>query len=473
MIAAALLLLASTATAGKSVAVVVQPKDSPSGQAAVIVGKQARDQYWDGYDLLDIERFLMAGEESASDAKGKAGRAALERGKVALDALELAPALEALSEAVVSFEQAAPAMTNASPLVEAHLYEGAAWALQGDQKNAKKSFERALVVDPQAELPAGSFPAQVEKVWAEVKVKAQQGGVGTLTVYATPAAAEVWVDGRFRGAAPVVLDDMAVGRHVVRVWREGYSGFGTVTEVKKSVEASVQATLRPTTRFPQYDELAARLSGGANTAADLAQLLKVDQLFSAVVETKGEQVTVNARLTDGVSGKELVTASKAFDLKSPTLDREVKAWIATTFQSAAPTLATTPTTPSNSDKDSFLPGERKVDTPAALTWGWVLVGTSAVPAVAGLVLGIYSVYSYRVFKLDVPNQVDPRLDDVRSVWAITAGAADVCGAIFVGMLAGGIALVVVGSNEKQELEDVLASVRAAPQPAIVAAGSSE
>lgn len=463
---AALALLAATAAAGKSVAVVVVPKDSPSGQAAVVVGKHARDAFWEGYDLLDVERFLQGGEAGVAEQKAKEGRAALERGRAALDALEPTPALEALAEAVVAFEQGAASLTDASSLVEAQLLEGAAWAVQGDQKAARRSFERALVLDPAAELPPGSFPPAVEKAWSDAKAKAGTGGNGTLTVYATPAAAEVWVDGKFRGSAPVVLEDVPVGRHLVRVWREGYQGYGVVAEVKKSVEASVQATLRPTTRFSQYDDLAARLTGGPNAAADLASFLKVDQMFSAVVETKGTQATVDARLTDGVSGKELAAATKAFQV-GPNLERELKQWIASTFQSATPAApgpATTTTT--GPPKESFLPGERKVEAPPALTWGWVLVGTSAVPAIAGIALGVYSIYNYDAFRNRVPDQLDPRLNDVRSAWVVSAVASDVLGAATIAMLTGGIVLVVVGSNQKAELEDVLADAPSAATPAV-------
>lgn len=470
---ATLALLAATAAAGKSVAVVVVPKDSPSGQAAVVVGKHARDAFWEGYDVLDVERFLQGGEASAAEQKTKEGRAALERGRAALDALEPTPALEALAEALVAFEQGAAALTDASPLVEAQLLEGAAWAIQGDQKAARRSFERALVLDPAAELPPGSFPPNVEKAWTEVKGAAGKAGTGTLTVYATPSAAEVWVDGRFRGSAPVVLEDVAVGRHVVRVWREGYLGYGAIVEVKKSVESSVQATLRPTTRFSQYDDLAARLSGGPTAAADVAAFLKVDQLWSAVVETKGTTVTVDARLTDGVSGKELAAASKAFTLDDK-MEREVKQWITATFQGATP-VGASPSTTTGPPRESFLPGERKVETPGSLIWGWVLVGTSAVPAIGGVALGVYSIYLYDTFRNRVPHQLSPELDDVRAAWAVSAGASDVLGAATIAMLAGGIALVVIGSNQKAELEDVLAEVpppppsRAPPPPALAAA----
>src|SRR5205085_9482357 len=127
---------------------------------------------------------------------------------------------------------------------------------------------------------------RVLKAFDEAVKDRKSAGEGSLTVYATAGAAEVWVDGVHRGAAPMTLA-MPVGRHYVRVVRDGYAAFGGTADVKRGSEASVQAQLKPTERLAKFEEQTAKLvreKDNAKVFTELAAFLQVDRLLGVVVE---------------------------------------------------------------------------------------------------------------------------------------------------------------------------------------------
>ncbi len=457
---------------GVSIAVVAVGKDSPSAGQAVVVGRIAKQGFERNpkYDLLDTERVLESGEASAAERRRATADAALARGRSAFDALELSPALESLAEAVVGYEQALAAMTDIGPLVTALKYQGAAYALSGDSKNARRSFERAFVLDLGAS--AAGFPEEVTTLFEQARAKVEEGPTGTLTVYAAPPAAEVWVDGRFRGSAPLSLDNLPAGRHYVRVARDGYVAFGQPVEVKRRAEETLQATLRPAARFSEYDDLASRLKGGSpQAAAELAGMLKVAQLLWIVTEVTGEDVTVTATLTDGVGGGALAQGTKTFVTTSPRYRSDLELWFAQTFRKGAgvqaPTFGDSGTSGGDPPKGSgFLPtAPTEAPTSGMTILGWVLTGGAILPLGVGIGFGVASLVPWDAYKnggklFDQPalsSQLDPSREEVWNSFLVTSIIADVGYVVAAGMAAVGVTLLVLGANEEEEIEDVLAS----------------
>lgn len=471
---------------GVSIAVVAVGKDSPSEGQAVVVGRIAKQGFERNpkYALLDTWRVLENGEEPAAARRRQKADAALERGRAALDALELSPALESLAEAIVGYEQALAAMSDVEPLVTALELQGAAYALSGDSKNARRAFERVFAVDPGATLSAG-LPEEVTALFEETRARVEKAPTGTLTVYAAPPAAEVWIDGRFRGSAPLSVDNLPAGRHYVRVARDGYATFGQPVEVKRRAEETVQATLRPTARFAEYDDLALRLRGGSpQAAAELAAMLKVDQLLSIVTEVLGEDVTVTATLTDGVGGGTLAQATKTFVTTSPRYRSDLELWLAQTFRKQqgveAPSGGST-TGGSASSGGGFVPEAPKEAPTSGMTiLGWVLTGGAILPLGVGIGFGVASLVPWDAYKnggeiFDQPalrSQLDPALPDVQRSFFLTSLIADVGYLVAAVMVTTGVTLLVLGANEEEEIEDVLASASPLPivSPVAVAGG---
>lgn len=465
---------------GVSVAVVAVGKDSPSEGQAVVVGRIAKQGFERNpkYALLDTWRVLENGQTPAAAERRQRADAALARGRAALDALELSPALESLAEAVVGYEQALAAMSDIDALVSALALQGAAYALSGDTKNARRAFERVFVVDPGATLPSTGLPEEVTSLFEETRLRVGKAPTGTLTIYAAPPAAEVWIDGRFRGSAPLSVDNLPAGRHYVRVARDGYAAFGQPVEVKRRAEETVQATLRPTARFAEYDDLALRLRGGSpQAAAELAAMLKVDQLLSLVTEVMGDDVTVTATLTDGVGGGTLAQGTKTFVTTSPRYRSDLELWLAQTFRrqqgADAQVGGPTPGAPTDPSRGFVPEAPKEAPTSGMTILGWVLTGGAILPLGVGVGFGVASLVPWDAYKnggelFDQPalkSQLDPALPDVQRSFFLTSLIADVGYVVAATMAAVGVTLLVLGANQEQQIEDVLAR---APAPALPA-----
>ena len=149
---------------------------------------------------------------------------------------------QSYGRALVAFEQAAAGLERVSDIVDTLSAQATTFALQGDAAAARSSFDKALALDPGFRLPADAAP-RARKVFDDVAKAGQGNGQGNgqrngeLTVYASTGAAEVWVDGVMRGATPLTVD-VPVGRHLVRVHRDGYRAWGGAFDVKRNAETT-------------------------------------------------------------------------------------------------------------------------------------------------------------------------------------------------------------------------------------------
>ncbi len=99
-------------------------------------------------------------------------------------------------------------------------------------------------------LSEKSSMAQIEEMtgevqvgyWAEVIVKA-----GELEVKSEPSGAKVYVDGKQVGETPLVLSDIKMGRHLIRVTKEGYDSYEVLEQIgtgRKKVIANLKKAVR-------------------------------------------------------------------------------------------------------------------------------------------------------------------------------------------------------------------------------------
>ncbi len=440
--------------------------DGGSAPVAVDVARIAHETLAHDRDVrqLDLERVLDGGEPLWV-SKLEAAEAAARKGTTALESVELPVAAEAFAEAVVAYEQAIAGMRDLTPLVDVLGRQGVVFALQGDKKNAEQAFARALALDPAWRIE-GTAPSRARASF-EATVKAHKGaGQGSVTVYATTGAAEVWVDGVFRGIAPITLDARA-GRHYVRVAKDGHLAYGGAVEVRRGSEATVQATLRPTSRLAKLEELShrvARSKESVGPVAELAAWLQVDRLVVLLVEDSGGSALITGTVVDGITGQQRARASKAFSPRDSFFERDVRNFVRERLAPGASEGADAPRRdpppgPAPDDDGpptpSLLPGEaERVEAPGAVVGGWVLLGLSVIPIGTGIGFGVASLTYQDGFRNKLPSQLDPQLEPLRATWLTMSILTDVSWALAIGMVAGGTAALVIGYDEWAAREEV-------------------
>ena len=466
---------------GLSIATLSVPEDAISENQAMVIGQLVRQGFARNprYSLLDLEGLLD--DDASAVARQNLRRATdnLSRARVAYESFELDAALEILAEAIVAFEQSVAVIDDYEPYLEALKMQAATYELAGESRNARRVFERLLTLEPDTLVSDLIGAESVEGTFVKAQKRHARKKPGILTVYATPAAAEVWVDGRFRGSAPLSIDFLPAGRHFVRVYREGYQSYGTTIEVPSDGEETLQVSMRPAARFAEFDALVERLGrDDADAAREMTSFLRVEQLFWVRVSTAGDDVTLTGTLFNGISGTPIATGNKTFVFNSPRFRGDVELWVAQNFrrQQRSPQSRSTENEIAAEQGGDFLP-DRPLEKPESpkVEVGWWFIRGSSVPFVVGVASGIYSLYWYDVYKnggqifgqSPLPHQLHPQVPTAQTGYFASSLVADIGYALGAVSLLTGAVLVAIGTNEELAVEDVLAQRQSpAPLPSI-------
>ena len=163
-----------------------------------------------GREALVLEDFAL-----------KAGRDLLEEGRVLYQNAEPDQAIPMLEMAAEELEAGIAATGNTDFLIDTWLTLGLAYTGLGDIDNANRAYREVVVLDPSRELDPISYPPEVIEAYRAVQAEVMAEGTGSLALNASVENAEIFVDGRSVGLAPVTVDNLPVGRHRIFVTADG------------------------------------------------------------------------------------------------------------------------------------------------------------------------------------------------------------------------------------------------------------
>ncbi|MHA7633224.1 PEGA domain-containing protein [Corallococcus sp. M7] len=230
------------AAAGPRVAVVAIPVDaSLEGEALALTHWAEQAVARSGrLELVRLTDALDAQGAAARQAKAVEGNAAFKDGAKAYDELDTVKALQSFDKAVKSYEQAD--LSRAFPLLSrARVMKAATQVANGENKAAELEMRGVLAVDPRATFNPNFFPPE-QVAFVEKERKAQLDGAQATLHVTTQPAAQVFVDGTYRGVSPLALTGLTRADHYVTLLAPGY----TVTEGRaREGEASFSLTKLP------------------------------------------------------------------------------------------------------------------------------------------------------------------------------------------------------------------------------------
>lgn len=447
---------------GISVQTLVVARDSASAQQAVVTEFLVRQSFARNprYSPLDLEGFLSADSPPPARALIEEGRKKLQRGQQMYDAFELGPAVATLNEAVLAFERGAGALTDPQPYIKALQWLGASYALQADRKAAKQSFVRALLINRRAQLQGAGFPPTVMELYSAAREDATSRPQARLTVYSNPAAAEVYVDGVFRGTAPLTVEGLGAGQHLLRVYRAGFQGFGQVVKLVEGSEKTVQAALKPCAQAAQFESLARRAGieatqdGMGQASSELGAWLKVDQLMVVLVTASGDDVTLQAALYDAAASKRIHAATRTFMFSSPRYRADVEDFILGEFRQAQLGAISDAGT-AEQIGSGYAPQRRTQALHPGFLWGGISLAGGVVALAAGIVLNVFTV--------DVNNtlaktpQVDASSQDLMSTGKLYFWLSVTGYSLSAIATTSAVILFAVAANHEENVETILST----------------
>ncbi|MEW5849864.1 MAG: PEGA domain-containing protein [Myxococcota bacterium] len=190
-----------------------------------------------------------SGGEVNSEEQDKA-KAALDRGlKLSntganqVKKLKFDPAIKSLTEALKSFDAAAPAVTDVAPIRDAHLNLAVAYWRRGLEEESMAQMAQAARLDPEFKPDPKEYWPLFLRVYDQQWRKTLRVPRGKLRVEATVPGAEVFFDGKSVGAVPLMLTNVVPGAHYLRVVKDGAGTFGATVDVPSEKTQDVTADL--------------------------------------------------------------------------------------------------------------------------------------------------------------------------------------------------------------------------------------
>ena len=125
-------------------------------------------------------------------------------------------ALETLNRAERAFRAGFGRWVSVKPLIRVLLARARLGADLGNKAEVKRDLGRAVVLDPELTLDPGLFPPDLVRTFRRIKQRTRHV---SLTITTSPPGHPVWVDGKRRGQAPVLVK-LPPGEHFVAAgWR--------------------------------------------------------------------------------------------------------------------------------------------------------------------------------------------------------------------------------------------------------------
>ncbi|MEL7371289.1 MAG: PEGA domain-containing protein [Myxococcota bacterium] len=141
--------------------------------------------------------------------------------------LEDTAALDAISDVIVRLSAVSQSPDAIGLLAEAHLLAGAVFLARNRIDAATARLRRALALQPNIKAPATRYAPRVRAELAALRGDPGTPAVLSVDVEPPEPNASVFVDGRLRGTTPIVLTNLPMGRHLVRVSAPGRLSFHT------------------------------------------------------------------------------------------------------------------------------------------------------------------------------------------------------------------------------------------------------
>lgn len=211
------------------------------------------------------------------------------------------------------FPHAAGAMKQCGHYCDAIALYAALMQKRGDTEEAKLALIDLLALEPTYELDAKKLGHDLLTLRSQVATSRSAALRGNAVIKTRPAGARVYVDGEFKGFAPLTVSTLPIGKHLLRIERPGFKRYGAVMEVTPD-DVEVAAQLQPTQAWRSWDAQMDKVAqeaarGQGTTLTAVGKTLALDRAVIGTVKSAGD--TGETEITVGVfdlkAGRRLAT----------------------------------------------------------------------------------------------------------------------------------------------------------------------
>lgn len=210
------------------------------------------------------------------------GRTELEAGQQEAVAMRLDEARPHFKAAVDAFSAGFGHIGYSGPFVDALMNLAVCEAVAGAEADAVGHFSDAIQLRADVNVDDFSTLPEATEAFAKARDSRKTAGTGALSIDSDPPNAEVFMDGRFMGIAPVDEPSIPAGNHWIVLRKAGYERKTIPVSVKPDKPAVVSlaaAKMTPARRKPLYDKAVAKVALTQPEAEDVSAVEDVKALF--------------------------------------------------------------------------------------------------------------------------------------------------------------------------------------------------
>jgi hypothetical protein len=321
-LALAAALAPASALAARRTTVLLIPVDRNAGSAATrfteyletAVGKRS------GYSLKEAAAALGDSTPTAALEARKRVIGSLNEGKKFFAGGQFDEAESALRTALVDVDNASAAMERCGEYCDTLAYLAGAQLMKGDEQGARDVLKTLLGIERGYKFDSAVFGKNMIVLVKDVQKAQAHEALVSLTIQTTPPGGRAYLDGQYKGYAPLTVERVAAGRHMLRVERAGSVTYGQLIEVGTTEEGTVKAKLNSTPEYSalenSLDKVAEEIEKNSETSNELMRLggkLKVDRAIVGLVRSGESRITLDCVLVDFAARKKLSRKTRTFE----------------------------------------------------------------------------------------------------------------------------------------------------------------
>lgn len=242
------------------------------------------------------------------------------KGRKLLMAGQFDEADAALHAAMAEADVASAAMERCGEYCDLLAYLSSVQLMKGEEQGAREALKQLLGLEKTYKFEGPAFGKNFQVLLRDVQRRlAHESLLGSLAVQTNPPGGRVFLDGALRGYAPINLDRIPAGRHLLRIERPGSITYGQLIDINAGEDAVVRPKLVPTEEFGALEgslEKVAEEFDRGETGLELMKLgdkLKVDRALVGVVRTSEQRMVVDLALADFQAKKKLGQRKRVFE----------------------------------------------------------------------------------------------------------------------------------------------------------------
>jgi len=306
--------------ASKRAAVLLIPVDRHAGTAAVKFTEYLETAVSKRSNYVLKEAATILGDSTPTQALEARKRVmgALSEGKKLYVAGSFDESESALRTAHNDIANASAALERSGQYCEPMAYLAGAQIMKGDEQGARDMLKQLLAIEKSYRFDSAVFGKNLMVLVREVERRLAEETLVAITVQTNPSGGKGYLDGNYKGFAPLTIDRQTPGKHLLRVERPGSITYGQLVDVGSGDEITVKAKLTATPEFSALegsldkviDEL--ERGEGASELFRLGSKLKVDRAIVGLVRTNDTRVTLDCVFVDFPSKKKLSKQRRSF-----------------------------------------------------------------------------------------------------------------------------------------------------------------